>query len=361
MKMRKTCWGIRQVSKNHVMWLAGESKRIRTFARLAWCSGAQGRTGAPRLSQGSGGWRSPRRGRRGPVEGRGKCRAILSRSSVAPLDVLMHVENNLTANLLHSFSFLFRTFRPASTAHLPDPSFCTLSDERRERALLSVRRAAHLAPRHPFSAPRAACASAAPLAPNRIHNLNFWVIRWERGEKRSGTGAYAGGRWEERVGEGQTCRAINLWTLWGFGGAAGARDYGMPISRSVPYGSSLWRSDLAFYTWNDPAGGDHFYAGDIIRGLDGQDRCPESAGRDWRRIDRSSRNQFRAGELGTYIYSVKEVKRNKKGRTRNDVVLIFFLVNVLFLSRLDVYLSDCELQDLEDLRAVPNSQRFSSF
>lgn len=63
------------------------------------------------------------------MEGRGKCRAILSRSSVAPLDVLMHVENNLTANLLHSFSFLFRTFCPASAAHLPDPSFCTLSDE----------------------------------------------------------------------------------------------------------------------------------------------------------------------------------------------------------------------------------------
>lgn len=63
--------------------------------------------------------------------GRGKCRAILSKSSVAPLDVLMHVENNLTANLLHSFSFLFRTFRPASAAHLPDPSFCTLSDEKR--------------------------------------------------------------------------------------------------------------------------------------------------------------------------------------------------------------------------------------
>lgn len=64
------------------------------------------------------------------MEGRGRCRAILSRSSVAPLDVLMHVENNLTANLLHSFSFLPRALRLASVAHLPDPSFCALSDER---------------------------------------------------------------------------------------------------------------------------------------------------------------------------------------------------------------------------------------
>lgn len=106
------------------------------------------------------------------MEGRGKCRAILSKSSVAPLDVLMHVENNLTANLLHSFSFLFRTFRPASTAHLPDPSFCTLSDEKRAGPSLRPSRRSPRS-RHPFSVSRAACASAAPLAPNRIHNLNF--------------------------------------------------------------------------------------------------------------------------------------------------------------------------------------------
>lgn len=81
------------------------------------------------------------------MEGRGKCRAILSRSSVAPLDVLMHVENNLTANLLHSFSFLFRTFRPASAAHLPDPSFCTLSDEKRAGPSLCPSRRS---PRSPF-------------------------------------------------------------------------------------------------------------------------------------------------------------------------------------------------------------------
>lgn len=71
----------------------------------------------------------------GPVEGRGRCRAILSRSSVAPLDVLMHVENNLTANLLHSFSFLPRASRLAAARRtywtlpfVPSPT--------RERALL---------------------------------------------------------------------------------------------------------------------------------------------------------------------------------------------------------------------------------
>lgn len=73
----------------------------------------------------------------GPMEGRGRCRAILSRSSVAPLDVLMHVENNLTANLLHSFSFLPRALRLAPVAHLSDPSFCALSDER-ERPFSAV-------------------------------------------------------------------------------------------------------------------------------------------------------------------------------------------------------------------------------
>lgn len=49
----------------------------------------------------------------------------------SPLDVLMHVENNLTANLLHSFSFLpglsppcwtCHPFLASLTAHLPDPS-----------------------------------------------------------------------------------------------------------------------------------------------------------------------------------------------------------------------------------------------
>lgn len=82
------------------------------------------------------------------MEGRGKCRAILSRSSVAPLDVLMHVENNLTANLLHSFSFLFRTFRPASARRTYRTLPFVPSPTRRERALLSVRRdrATHLAP-----------------------------------------------------------------------------------------------------------------------------------------------------------------------------------------------------------------------
>lgn len=103
------------------------------------------------------------------MEGRGKCRAILSRSFVAPLDVLMHVGNNLTANLLHSFSFLFRTFHPASAAHLPDPSFCTLSDARAgpssDVALLASNPS-------PFLRSESR-ASAAPLALNRIHNLNF--------------------------------------------------------------------------------------------------------------------------------------------------------------------------------------------
>lgn len=114
------------------------------------------------------------------MEGRGKCRAILSRSFVAPLDVLMHVGNNLTANLLHSFSFLFRTFRPASAAHLPDPSFCTLSDARAgpspDVALLASNPS-------PFLCSESR-ASAAPLAPNRIHNLNFWVIQIERERER---------------------------------------------------------------------------------------------------------------------------------------------------------------------------------
>jgi hypothetical protein len=103
--------------------------------------------------------------------GRRKCRAILSRSSVAPLDVLMHVENNLTANLLHSFSFLSRTFRPASAAHLPDPSFCALSDE---RASPSPSTAPLTSRPSPFLCSDSRLgASAAPLTPNRIHNLNF--------------------------------------------------------------------------------------------------------------------------------------------------------------------------------------------
>lgn len=177
--------------KSHVVRSASQFKGIRTFARSAVrCSRARRAVEDPSpvgtlraagpvrpVASNSGG--DVARGERGggakaPVEGRGKCRAILSRSSVAPLDVLMHVENNLTANLLHSFSFLFRTFRPASAAHLPDPSFCTLSDERREWALLPVRRAAHLT--LPSPSRRSAEPSARARhrsASNRIHNLNF--------------------------------------------------------------------------------------------------------------------------------------------------------------------------------------------
>lgn len=58
---------------------------------------------------------------------------------------------------------------------------------------------------------------------------------------------------------------MNFMGIWG---SCRARDYGTPISRSVPYGSSLWRGS-AFYT----ALGIIppmviIYAGDIIRGLD---------------------------------------------------------------------------------------------
>lgn len=175
--------------KSHVVRSASQFKRIRTFARLAVrCSRAHRAVEDPSpvgtlraagpvrpVASNSGGdvARGERGGARAPVEGRGKCRAILSRSSVAPLDVLMHVENNLTANLLHSFSFLFRTFRPASAAHLPDPSFCTLSDEKRVGpSLRPSRRSPHspvsLTPlREPSARARHRSAS------NRIHNLNF--------------------------------------------------------------------------------------------------------------------------------------------------------------------------------------------
>lgn len=42
--------------------------------------------------------------------------ARVPRSRSSPLDVLMHVENNLTANLLHSFSFLVSCARRAHGA-----------------------------------------------------------------------------------------------------------------------------------------------------------------------------------------------------------------------------------------------------
>lgn len=137
---------------------------------------------------GSGERHSLWRGEWDPMVGRGKCRAILSKSSVAPLDVLMHVENNLTANLLHSFSFLFRTFRPASAAHLPDPSFCTLSDEKRAGPSL-VAAAAHLT-----------LVSLSPLrepparARHRSHLIEYiiWIFElYDVRKGRSGADAYA--------------------------------------------------------------------------------------------------------------------------------------------------------------------------
>lgn len=53
----------------------------------------------------------------------------------SPLDVLMHVENNLTANLLHSFSFLPRLF------------LCPPSSSRRLRAGSRSRATSHPFPR----------------------------------------------------------------------------------------------------------------------------------------------------------------------------------------------------------------------
>lgn len=138
------------------------------LVRLQGCR--SGRTGPARCgpSRRSGSDACAVRGERCLVEGRGKCWAILPRSSVAPLDVLMHVENNLTANLLHSFSFLFRAFCPASAAHLPDLPFVPSPTRERERKrtsslLHSPRRVAPLtSPRLPFSVPRAACVRAVP-------------------------------------------------------------------------------------------------------------------------------------------------------------------------------------------------------
>lgn len=182
-----TWWDPLANSDGHVRtsaWLA-----LFVLVRLQGCR--SGRTGPARCgpSRRSGSDACAVRGERCLVEGRGKCWAILPRSSVAPLDVLMHVENNLTANLLHSFSFLFRTFCPASAAHLPDPSFCTLSDEReKENGLSSPSAAPRLLP-HPvplslFREPLVY--ERYPLTPNRIHNLNFWVIQGEKEKERRG-------------------------------------------------------------------------------------------------------------------------------------------------------------------------------
>lgn len=172
-----------------VTWFTGpltnSNGHVRTFARLgatrsfssSWACRAVGRTG--RAPQGAtrravvGTERAAVEGEKsGPMEGRGRCRAILSRSSVAPLDVLMHVENNLTANLLHSFSFLPRALRLASVAHLPDPSFCALSDERTGPSPRPPCRSSSPIFLSLLRGPPAR-ASAGPLAPNRIRNLNF--------------------------------------------------------------------------------------------------------------------------------------------------------------------------------------------
>lgn len=194
------------------------------------------------------------------MEGRGKCRAILSRSSVAPLDVLMHVENNLTANLLHSFSFLFRTFRPASAAHLPDPSFCTLSDEKRERALLSdpvapLTFTVHL-PSLFLRSENRLRERAAPLS--YLIEYIIWIFELydEKGAKREAGRTYTWWSREVRLGTGQTCRAINLSTLWRFGEAAEGLQHA-DILICVPYGSSLARIRFLCGTRNNLADGDH--------------------------------------------------------------------------------------------------------
>lgn len=183
----------------------------------------------------------------------------------------MHVENNLTANLLHSFSFLFRTFRPASARRTYRTLPFVPSPTRRERALLSVRRAraAHLAP---FSALRAACARAR----HRSHLIEYiiWIFELyhEKGRRRE-TGKRRGGR--VRGGRSAGTRGtdaprdkfMNFMGIWR---SCRARDYGAPISWSVPYGSSLdpWIRFL-HSTWNNPADVQVIiYAGDIIKGLD---------------------------------------------------------------------------------------------
>lgn len=181
-----TWWDPLANSDGHVRtsaWLA-----LFVLVRLQGCR--SGRTGPARCgpSRRSGSDACAVRGERCLVEGREKCWAILPRSSVAPLDVLMHVENNLTANLLHSFSFLFRAFCPASAAHLPDPPFVPspTRERERERALFSIRRAAPRRASYLTPSPFLCSESRLCTSGTRSHLIEYiiWIFELYREGKR---------------------------------------------------------------------------------------------------------------------------------------------------------------------------------
>lgn len=104
----------------------------------------------------------------------------------------------------------------------------------------------------------------------------------------------------------------------------------------------LFGADPAFYTWmcRIILSMVIIYAGDIIRRIRQSGSMPNLK----EEIDRGLTFEEPVSRRGVrYIRYKKNMKRNKKGRIR----CCFFFYKCT-LSRLDVYLSDCELQDPED-------------